>query len=88
MQRWEYLDIHIGAADLDQLGSSQWTDSSGEQGRFASIPAGGSRAWTPLAPMLNRLGTKGWELISIVTNSPGESYRLVFKRPQQSEGKE
>lgn len=67
--RWEYLEVYF-------MGE-RWQDSTSRMGTVQKA-AGTDR---PLcAPLLNTLGSEGWELTGVVPGGDSLSFRAVLKR--------
>jgi hypothetical protein len=79
VQTWEYLELRV------LWDKRIWTCSDGLDGRLPNVVArpaqeGGRSAWemTSIAPVLDDLGTQGWELVTAYS----DGQRLVLKRPK------
>ncbi len=70
MQQWEYRVVHW---EIDNHGRHAWSDPTDHWGKVSHQPT-----WVPV---LDELGSEGWELSGIV-NTSAQSSRFVFKRPK------
>jgi hypothetical protein len=66
--RWEYLIVSGGSANLSPSGSSSMRKAEGAFAREAF----------PLEQNLDKLGARGWELVAVTTTTPEPSF--YFKR--------
>ena len=66
--QWEYLVISGGSTNFASASTTMKKESSGSF----------SREWFPLEANMDKLGVKGWELITVVGN-PGDPV-FYFKR--------
>ena len=75
MQKWEYMELLAGPRT--------WQDSAGQAGETPSIGTASLERWWSVTPILNELGTEGWELVGIAPYSTHafSGFRLFFKRP-------
>jgi hypothetical protein len=70
MQTWEYLQIHVDDKD--------WIDSTGRSGQLPELRRG--KRWGNLAPLLDELGSEGWEVAGVLNSDDSWEYQVVLKR--------
>ena len=69
---WEYLIVSGGRVSLQS--------NSGSMSKLKLDS--GFREFFPLEKNFDRLGTEGWELVSVIPGQPESTY--FFKRPKQN----
>ena len=71
IKRWEYLEVDVHV--------ESWSDSTGQSGRLP-IAAAEPGKLPSVLPVLNELGSEGWELAGVCGTQSPMIYRMLLKR--------
>ena len=71
VRRWDYLEVDVHV--------ETWSDSAGRTGRLP-IEQSGPGQLPSVLPVLNDLGSQGWELAGVSNSQSPLIYRIFLKR--------